>query len=295
MTQNPKNISTDTPVFPVSLFLNIARINAINSAYLFNQGKEEEAFNRAIEIVRVGQMFQDSQGFIISYLVSLTLKETGFRRIKAMISKTTLSPEILKEYIVQLEKFKLNEKGLKNALKIEYILTVNMLKEMFENMPSSFLWKPNQTRRKFAESLRTQIKSVYKFCGDIIEPRLPEWPPSWIKENFIGRTIWEIVIVNIRGLNYRRCEEDFSITITQLLLAMRAYQIETGEIPISLNRLVPKYIFEIPKDPFGGESIRFCPEEKIIWSVGRDLIDEGGSREEHWREMPDPTFEINFK
>ena len=295
MRQNPVDISIDTPIFAVGGFVRIAEINAINSIYLFNQGKEEQAFEQAIKIIEIGQMFQDDQGSLISYLVGLRIKEIGLERIRAMISETTLSPEILKEYIVQLEPFKLNERGLANTLRIEYIFMINTLEEAFGDAPSSYFWKPNQTHRKLAEFKRIQINNAYKLCRDIIEPEIPKWPPSWIQENFIGHMIKGVVIVAIGDLNYRKCEEDFSVISNQLLLAIRAYQLDTGEIPISLDKLVPKYISEIPKDSFDGRPIRFCPEKKIIWSVGRDLIDEGGSIGEDWKEMPDPTFEINFK
>ncbi len=76
--------------------------------------------------------------------------------------------------------------------------------------------------------------------------------------------------------------------------AIKAYQAETGKIPISLDELVPKYIPEIPRDPFDGQPIRFSSEKKIIWSVGEDLIDEGGSVGERWQDMPDPTLKIEF-
>ena len=77
---------------------------------------------------------------------------------------------------------------------------------------------------------------------------------------------------------------------------MRAYQFDTGKISISLDKLIPKYISEVYRDPFDGELIRFCSGKKIIWSVGTNLIDEGGNKGENLEleKMPDPTFEIKF-
>ena len=275
--QNPENISLNTPTPSMILLMNISRINAINSIYLFNQGKEEQAFDQAINIIKIGQMLQDNQEGLMSHLVGRAIKKRGLERIRAMIPKTTLSPKILKEYIVQLEPFKLNERGFNNALKMDYISMINIKKEALPNQ-SSFFWKPNQTRRKFAEFRKAEIKNVPKFCGDMvkIDPLFKDRPP-WLKENAIGYMLLEVAIPDSFLLLYNKCKEDFSIIGTQLLLAIRAYQLDTDEIPVSLNNLIPKYISYIDRDPFDGQPIRFSFERRIIYSIGKNLIDEDGA------------------
>jgi hypothetical protein len=236
---------------------------------------------------------------LINYLVGVMTKEMGLKKIRVMIPKTNLSSEILQEYIVRLEQFKLNEKGLAHALKMEYILIINIKKEIEADVESSFFYKPDQIHRKIAEFRRANINNIYtNYYKDIeaLEHPFVLKPFPWviIEENLVGKMMLEFVMFPMDDKKIRKFEEDLSVISTQLLLAIRAYQIETGEIPISLDKLVPKYISEIPRDPFDGEPIRFCPERKIIYSVGKNLIDEGGSKEEHWRGMPDPTFEIKF-
>jgi hypothetical protein len=78
------------------------------------------------------------------------------------------------------------------------------------------------------------------------------------------------------------------------LIAIKAYKIENGKLPPNLEELVPDYILEVPKDPFDGNPIRYSAEKKIIYSVGPDLIDSGGSEGEGWQKMEDPTFKIEF-
>ena len=47
-------------------------------------------------------------------------------------------------------------------------------------------------------------------------------------------------------------------------------------------------------DPFDGKPIRYSKDKKIIYSVGEDGVDSGGSAGDDWRKMPDPTFSVDF-
>ena len=58
---------------------------------------------------------------------------------------------------------------------------------------------------------------------------------------------------------------------------------------------MPKYIEKIPEDDFDGRPMRYSAEKKIIYSVGEDLEDSGGSEDDkEWWELEDPTVKINF-
>ena len=71
-----------------------------------------------------------------------------------------------------------------------------------------------------------------------------------------------------------------------LALATRRYELEHGSFPQKLADLLPDYINALPLDPFDGEALRYLPEMKLVYSVGRDCIDQGGSSEVH----EDPLF-----
>jgi hypothetical protein len=44
-----------------------------------------------------------------------------------------------------------------------------------------------------------------------------------------------------------------------------------------LEALVPAYLSEVPLDTFDGKPIRYDAERRLLWLVGEDLIDQGGS------------------
>lgn len=318
--QDPEIIIPATPVGNLGEYRKVAKLNSVKSLHLFKQEKEKEAFSEAIKIIKFGHFIEESQGSLIHYLVGKDIKEIGLETLRIMIKNATLTSETLKNYIKELDKYKASKKGLINALKMEYITTANALPTLTaedlltagelaieEKIPLGmrivtkfpYFYKPNKTRRIIAESYRKLINNVDKNYGEISRiKRLTPSPLSSIKilltENITGRIFHDIVIVTFEDIFSRKCEEDFSVIGTQLLLAIKGYQIETGKIITSLGELMPEYFSEVPEDPFNEKQIRFSAEKKIIYSVGSDLKDTGGSEGEDLRMMEDPTFKIEF-
>lgn len=293
--QNPRIVNLETPLSPIGFLVNFNRIQSIKTIYYLREGKEKQAFEQSINMIRMGQLLQSSpRSLILMHTASSVVKGTGLRVLGKIIQEDELSPEMLKEYIVYLERFKLNEQGLRNTFKMEYITKVNTMDKYF-NIKSNFLFKPNKSRKWHTQYYTAAVNNVDKVCKKIIELPMPDIlldGPSlmqlYLEENLIGRMFRDMVVVTLDHFFSQKCEEDFSIKATQLLMAIRAYQIKNDRIPASLEELVPRFISEIPKDSFDGQPIRFSAEKRKIWSVGENFIDNGGI------EKLDIVFEIKF-
>jgi hypothetical protein len=62
-------------------------------------------------------------------------------------------------------------------------------------------------------------------------------------------------------------------------LALRAYKLENNSYPPQLRVLVPRYLKQIPADPFGGgEELHYkrAGNTYVLWSIGPDGINNGG-------------------
>ena len=68
-----------------------------------------------------------------------------------------------------------------------------------------------------------------------------------------------------------------------------------GRLPDNLNELVPEFLPSIPLDDFDGKPLRYSRERRLIWSVGRDLIDSSGSNSSPKVRSDDLLFEIEIK
>ncbi len=324
--QDPKTIDFATIIIPgMSGFLDIAKLNSIKANYLLTQGKEKEALDLIVKTIKMGQIIEDSpRPVLISYLLGMAIKETGLQRLRIMIPNLTLSSEMLKNYVAELDQFKANEEGLIKAMKMEYISFTNtkskidaafvgeLSEEELEKLGTeetsfeikaatklNYLYKPNQTQRIFAEYYRNFIDNANKDCDEVKLPEVKSLAPySKIRmlftENVVGKILHDMVAVSFSGLFDKKCLEDFSVIGTQSLIAIKGYQTETGKIPFYLDELVPEYFPAVPKDPFDRTSIKYSSEKMIIYSVGKDLKDSEGSEGKDWRIMEDPTFKIEF-
>jgi len=72
---------------------------------------------------------------------------------------------------------------------------------------------------------------------------------------------------------------------TALFLAVRAYELEHGGLPDSVEQLVPTHLPQLPVDPFSGKPFRYLrsgvpglsPDAWAIYSVGTNCADDGGT------------------
>lgn len=325
--QNPK---TADPTKILSTSLKIARLSSLKALSLARQNKDAEALNEAIKSVEIGQKIQESQVGLIDYLIGIAIKQIGLSTLQKLVAVTKLPPETLIQDAKYLEKFKNNEEGLKTAFKVEYALAINSIDSVASGDPELFLqsqglddkttsnkfqsglknnfyFQPNKTKALFASYIRPEITNVSGFCSSnenrefkrlfyAPSSSLGFIPQAIIKGNSLGLIFYDALGTawNFDGQIDKRCREDFLVSSTQILFALRAYNLETGGYPATLNELVPKYLSKVPEDPFDGKPIKYSPTKKILYSVGKDRIDSGGSEGDDWTQMPDPTFKIEF-
>ncbi|MDO8632681.1 MAG: hypothetical protein Q7R41_19535, partial [Phycisphaerales bacterium] len=61
-------------------------------------------------------------------------------------------------------------------------------------------------------------------------------------------------------------------------LAAERFRLATGQLPKSLDELVPQYLPGIPNDPFDGKPLRFTTTADgiVIYSIDENQVDDGG-------------------
>jgi hypothetical protein len=71
---------------------------------------------------------------------------------------------------------------------------------------------------------------------------------------------------------------DAAHQLSRLAIAMTGYRVKYGRYPAKLDDLVPEFLANIPGDPFDGQPLRMkrADKEVLLYSVGRDLKDDGG-------------------
>ena len=340
--EDPHNFTTATPFSSVTELREIARWGVVRANYLWARGNEEEAMEWLLRVVKMGHMLKNSPRpmGLISYLVATGIENIGLRPMMKLVGQSNLSPEQLLRFVREFEEMAKTEGSLEGNFKMEYALISNNISilERVRHLKSAqevpawirmrnesaprayfislikFLLKPNKTRLQIAEAYRVLVDDMGKTYA---ETKSREWLEAMrrkspkelfkeciFKENPFGRMLFSFSLPSLPYITVDRCVRKFYIEGASCLFALRAYYKEKGELPKSLKELVPRYLSSLPIDPFDGKPLRYSRELRIIYCVGKDLKDSGGSptmvyragqaREATWLEMSDPTIDTGF-
>lgn len=96
-------------------------------------------------------------------------------------------------------------------------------------------------------------------------------PRRYVLANILLPSIERSGEAHFRAHNDRAC--------AAVALAARWYAAEHGgELPATLESLVPKYLPAVPRDALlgGNAALRYDPERRIVWHAGQNLRDDNG-------------------
>jgi hypothetical protein len=143
-------------------------------------------------------------------------------------------------------------------------------------------------------SLAEQRAASLKFNSELVEimkspehialARINALPPNPVTSNFMmwGR-FW-----NSASFTQYHWTALAELRCAVAMLAVERYRLAHGNWPKSLNDLVPRFLREVPADPFDGKPLRFrrLPDGVVIYTVGFDGTDDGGKLDRGASRLP---------
>lgn len=339
--QRPKPVGLEAfGADDVGADLNVARVLALRVRVLARDGKDEAALQQAEDLARLGHRIDGSKGYLVTYLVGEAIRSMGCYEIRSLLKKTTVPPERLKVLADRLGECTDSSAALADTLRVEYEWGMSVTDKAvtghgsgLRDIPGSslgwlpFMYRPNQTRRLFADFYSQAVASVGKPMSevDLPDPRdyfRSGWPRIIYRGNFLGYCSYAMMVPAVRGfVRGQKSRMETEGRITRTLVAMKAFKARTGRLPQSLDELVPAYLPAVPLDDFDGKPVRYSAAKKTVYSVGKDLKDEGGMTRQEARDwwqknkmdpdvpledyedapedvpamnLPDPSYPINF-
>ena len=166
--------------------------------------------------------------------------------------------------------------------------------------------KPNATLRVLAKRMLQNINAApfsYVAISKAANHEFPDvekkaWKELIFAPNFYGNWIVERLTPkrSVTGISFEaetkkvkvntvpvssnlqvKCRAKTNDSLLQTMIALRLYALDhNGELPDSLTAIVPQYLSAIPLDDFDGKPIRYSKAHRIIYSVGKNLKDNGG-------------------
>jgi hypothetical protein len=279
------------------------------SAYkMISEGKDAEAFDIAFRILTLGQLMENGVGSSLDYMTGDAIKSIGFGVIRKCIETANLDTSILKTFVVELKKYRADEQGLGNAIKREYMyisyyaineaaegrFPLSLLNSGYRFYPNNLrryrLLKPNMTRRMVVEKCRKVINGFSKTYNEIENIKKPSLVFSSTKDiplsdriplgsNKAGRILFEYLTEYMDQILTVKARENTTADLTRVLLALKFYNLDHGNLPDILDALVPEYLDKVPIDDFDGKPMKYSKKDKIVYSVGPDMKDSGGKKE----------------
>jgi hypothetical protein len=256
---------------------------------LFHAHKQREVFDVALKILDFGHRLEDSGGDTMHYLLGASIRSLALQRIRQMTPRTDLPEAELVRVIRTLDKFGANERGLSNALKVQYQLESKLLDDFaagrwealeITNSPSERVTLSNEmkrvfnadkTRAKFAATIRLLLKNISEPFCNVAWPEYSKTKTvglAWLqwavqgKHNAQGDVWLAMNIPSLKKFFERKSRENVDVRGTQLLLALKIFVARRGHLPASLTELTPEFFPKVPLDDFDGQPFRYLAWRK---------------------------------
>ncbi len=310
-------------------------------AFLAEQrGRVEEAFEDAMNVLRLGRKMRRSANFIIR-LYSRWCEEPGLSAVQQLLRRNGMCASHFKGYSGELLAGAFGPDDVATDIREGYVESLKFLREIetasaepdpdgpyahevpvrsswdlfqasMEARRVPFAWRrrtfylPNQTRRIKAEAARTAIRNAARLVKDWEGFETPtharEGLGGWLRLLPVRNGIGKFTIGGAFGEPHRLGMKSavhlrVEALLTAAWIAVECHRQEQGNLPASLDELVPEYLSAVPLDPYDGEPLRYSADRRVIHSVGDDFVDSGGSTRPDWRytvwDESEPTLRID--
>ncbi|MEO5803981.1 MAG: hypothetical protein ABIR24_10650 [Verrucomicrobiota bacterium] len=110
-------------------------------------------------------------------------------------------------------------------------------------------------------------------------------------------TVSGLVLSTFAGTAAQEAKFIAYVRLANLSLSIEEFRNQTGRLPDILEEFTPKFVADIPEDPFDGMSLRYRKLQKgyLIYSIGADRRDNDGLEEADKKQSPDKlSFDLTF-
>jgi hypothetical protein len=290
----------------LSPWRNLGRVLAAQTRQCRLAGRHAEATESCITLLRFADLIQKDAEGLIHYLVGISILNLGLEQAQDLARETDLPPDVMNLLSSELAELGPLAPGLVRALKVEYRAVANTTDHLSDgefdlyelsNLGGGepdprlkgkriprYTFQPNKTKLTFANLYRNMIADVPLAYADMKRADVEEAlglnqsrAGMLLRPNGVGRVLYGLLVPATDRLLEHKCRAECALSATRLMVACQQYRHREGVFPDRLEALVPDFLPALPVDPFDGRAFRYDPSRGIIYSVGLDLRDSGGS------------------
>lgn len=299
----PEVTGFDTLLPYLSPLRNMGRVMAIKARHDRLAGRPAEATGTCLSLLRFGNLLQNDAEWLINYLVGIAVLDLGLTQAQDLARDKGTPPEELTRLSAALADLGPFDRGVIRGIKGEYknaAITIDKFRDgkfggtcsdggkmklwMKRKRMNGYIFQPNKTKLVFANYDRAMIRNARLPYGSMQRYDMEEAlglngsrARLMIRPNAMGRILCSLMDPALDSFLERKCRVECNVAAARLIVACNAYRKAEGSLPDALQSLVPKYLASIPADPYDGQPFRYSPTAGIVYSVGKDLKDSGGS------------------
>ncbi|MCB1069340.1 MAG: hypothetical protein KDL31_03225 [Kiritimatiellae bacterium] len=306
MCQIPRAESIDSEMPYLSPWLNASHLLTLKIRDHRSWGEQEAALDTALmQIEFTDRITRNAEG-LISFLLGSTMLREGLAQTRNIIQSGDCSPQQLRSVLGVLSAPTPTITGLQRAIKVEYrclqASIVDLVLHAIQLAPDpdsqaakrlgwltrrSYLFQPNRTLRELADLYRTMMANASKPLSQIIpleelgafkavnEHRFM----TVLQPNAVGKLLVTLLTPAADNILIRKCQTEADRSATTIIAYLHLYHQQFHDLPATLVELDQVGLRMVPIDPFDGQPFRYKRGSKMIYSVGSNLTDEGGSTE----------------
>lgn len=279
---------------------NIASLIRLRSRLELADGEWEKSISSLISLIHFGSNLQRSPSTFIQHLVAGNALRMGESGLEAALTLQTVPADRLAGLQQQLAGLEPDRASYERTLRIEY----RVFKEMFPLMVDAadlkahhgtkllepiapLLLKPGMSctvRVQHDQAIIAALQQGWKE-GLLLQTTLTNEFEAKTQSQ-IRRLLSANPVGDYHHLQYtgsaksilgRQLTDIALHRQTILQLALRRYELDHGQVPDQLTILVPQYLPEVPLDPFTDLPMRWLPATQVLYSIGEDFKDNGGT------------------
>ncbi len=302
----PRITRFDTLIPYLGAWRNMGRALAVQARFMRMQGDYSCATDACVTLLRFGELVQQDAPSLLHHLIGIVMLDLAFAQAQDLVRSPDMPSSDRRRLENALASMGPFHPGLIRAFQTEFAIAENIIDDfaqgrftaddfsmMVDQTPPSalagrriprFFFQPNRTKKTFANVYRDLIENARRPYNamelygideivDFKEGRLMRIA----RPNAVGRNLYALMMPAMDSLLERKCRAECDLAATRLLASLHAYRADTHALPQKLSDLVPDYIDAIPLDPFDGQEFRYNPRTAILYSVGRNGTDFGGS------------------
>jgi hypothetical protein len=268
-----------------------------------------ESVHSTVLLLRYGDMVQKDANHLQDFGAAVRILQLGLNQASTVARMETATMEDLKQLADSLNKLTPLEHGLKRAFQSKFKEVSDQIDGFRDSRKSveqtfndtallpyifrkttwypGYLFKENETKQKLAQVYRDTVENIPRNYSDMKIYDLSQYLGLFgsksaflLKPNLVGRLFYAFTTPEIYTYLEGKCQMEGSIQGARLIVAFQSFKRNNdGRLPEDIAALIPDYLGTVPLDPFDGKPFRYSPSKGIIYSVGKDLTDSGGSTE----------------